>query len=441
MSIERLTLSPHSLAGRTGSANGASLDPTTCHGGLKPRDAAAMLRKQLKNAARAERRIAAFVPGKLIGPSSEIHASAGPLAGIAWAAKDNIETSDFPADAGFPAAPCRGARRNAPIVQLITGLGATLIGKSAMAEFALYSPPATRNPLDPRLTPGGSSSGSAAAVASGQVAFAIGTQTAGSVIRPAAFCGVAAISFSHGLFSNEGILPLAPSLDTIGVFAARAQDVARIAHAMLRMPIGKVLPARIAVCENWTETPLSSGVRDGFHEAVVRLRQSGVSIVEVELPAPLVSGHRAHMSILGFEAARTFDALPALRRAQASDRLRDYIDECRQISKQDYELAQDKATAARRAYSDFIQPFDLLLTPSANEFAPDRRAATTGSSIMNRVWTLLSTPAANVPFWPTGSPLPIGLQIIGRHRHDLDLVACAAAIERLLGHHWEADID
>lgn len=395
-------------------------------------DTSGFLEKSRVSAAQTERTIGAFVSGSMI---EEIGARqpVGQLSGLPYAVKDNIGTGMFETGVGFSSS-VRLRNEDADIVELLSSCGAVLFGKTAMAEFALYTPSRTRNPLDLSRSPGGSSGGSAAAVASGQVAFAVGTQTAGSVIRPAAFCGVAAISLSQQHVPLNGIYPLAPSLDTLGIFAATPRDLGYVVRAISEgsPKSSSATLKRIAVCERWNDITLSKEIERRFRNAILTLQSGEIAVVPVKISSWLENGHRAHDVIMGFEAFQSFRRLPNSLQERASARLVEYVRRSEKILPADYQEALRTANDARTASSELLCTFDALVTPSTHDFAPAFHLGTTGTSIMNRLWTLLQAPAVNVPVWERSSPLPVGLQIVGRNREDLALIGQAIEIEQLL---------
>lgn len=296
--------------------------------------------------------------------------SGGPLFGLPFAAKDNLDTDDCPTSFGSPIYANHRPGRDAACVALARDAGAVLIGKSAMAEFALMRAPATRNPHNPDHTPGGSSSGSAAAVAAGMVAFAFGSQTAGSVIRPAAFCGVAGYKPTFGLVPTDGLKFVSPSLDTIGLFATSVADVAfvinRIAPGVApQTPLTK--PLRVGVCMGWADiAPASDDMSAAVDKAVQAFGQAGASSRPVILPERLADADAAHATILAYEAARALWHERNAHEAELSDDLTAFLDAGRAIEDDAYRRARESVAVAKTRLHDLFGEIDVLATPSAD---------------------------------------------------------------------------
>jgi len=359
---------------------------------------------------------------------------AGPLRGIAVGIKDIIDTSDLPTEMGAKIYRGHRPRADAPVVMLLKQAGATIVGKTTTTAFAANDPTATVNPHNHAHTPGGSSSGSAAAVAAGMVPLALGTQTGGSVIRPASFCGVAAIKPSYRLLPTVGVKCFSWSLDTVGVFAAGVEDVARGLAAMTNRPellttAGKA-PSIGVVTQDFAGPPEKEGP-EALKKAAKAAEKAGASVRELKLPALIGEAWRIHTIVQQFEAHQAFaweyrenyDAMPPL--------LRKRLDESRDIRPADYDEAQSVAEKARVVLCDIFREVDVILALSAPGPAP-KGLDWTGDPRFNRLWTLMGTPCVNVPAMIAEGNLPIGVQVIADYGDDAKALAAARFLEAAL---------
>ena len=362
-------------------------------------------------------------------------ASTGPLRGIAAGIKDIIDTSDFPTEMG--SAIYRGwrPRADASVVAMLKQAGATILGKTTTTAFASRDPTATLNPRNPAHTPGGSSSGSAAAVAAGMIPLALGTQTGGSVIRPASFCGVAAIKPSFALLPTVGVKCYSWTLDTVGLFAARVEDLAHGLSAMTNrrelLPQAATERPRIGIV-----TQDFAGVPDAASEAALRIaalaaERGGASVRTLALPEisaeawriqPVVQECEAHRA-LAWEYRTHHDALAPL--------LREKLDETVGILPADYDAARSVANRGRKALARIFDDVDVLLTFSAPGAAP-KGLDWTGDPGFNRLWTLMGVPCVNVPADVTEDGLPVGVQVIARFGDDAGALKAARFVEEAL---------
>jgi Asp-tRNA(Asn)/Glu-tRNA(Gln) amidotransferase A subunit family amidase len=363
-------------------------------------------------------------------------ASAGPLRGIAVGIKDIIDTSDFPTEMGCSAI-YRGwqPRADAPVVMMLKQAGATIIGKTTTTAFAANDPTATLNPRNSDHTPGGSSSGSAAAVAAGMIPLALGTQTGGSVIRPASFCGVAAIKPSFRLLPTIGVKCFSWTLDTVGLFAAGVKDLAQGLSAITNRP--ELLPGaamqtpRIGlVTQDFAGAPEVAG-GEALRIAAVAAERAGALVRALTLPEIVGEAWRIHPIVQFFEAHRAmaweyrthYDAVPPL--------LRGRLDESRGITPAAYDEARAIANRARAALEELFKEVDVLLTFSAPGAAP-KGLASTGDARFNRLWTLMGVPCVNVPATIAEGGLPVGVQVIARFGDDAGALAAARFVEEAL---------
>jgi Asp-tRNA(Asn)/Glu-tRNA(Gln) amidotransferase A subunit family amidase len=361
--------------------------------------------------------------------------SAGPLRGIAVGIKDIIDTADFPTEMGSPIYKGNRPRADAPVVAALKQAGATIIGKTTTTAFAANDPTATLNPHNHGHTPGGSSSGSAAAVAAGMVPLALGTQTGGSVIRPASFCGVAAIKPSYRMLPTVGVKCFSWTLDTVGLFAAGVRDLAYGLSAMTGrselLPGAGVATPRIGiVTQDFAGAPEASGA-EALQVAAKAAARLGASVRSVALPEIVAETWRIHPIVQEFEAHQSFaweyrenyDAMPSLLRAR--------LDESKGTTPAAYDEARRIARRARGALAEIFNEVDVLLTLSAPGAAP-KGLASTGDPRFNRLWTLMGVPCVNVPALVADGGLPVGVQVIARFGHDAQALAAAQFVEEAL---------
>jgi amidase len=359
----------------------------------------------------------------------------GSLHGVPIGVKDVLDTADMPTTYGSRAYEGHRPASDAAAVALARAAGAVVLGKTVSTEFAVWSPGKTRNPHNIAHTPGGSSSGSAAAVADFMVPLAFGTQTAGSIIRPASFCGVVGYKPSFGLVAISGTKVLAPSLDTLGGFARSVADIAWFLGALAERPelVPSDLPAapRIGLYRPAPWTQAAPETVAALDHAAHRLARAG-AIVGDRGAYPLFDRLvPMHNTIMVYEAARNL-AWERLQRADAvAPRTRDLFTEGAAVTWAAYEAAAAYAAEARMSAPDFFGDFDAVLVPAAPGEAPT--AETTGDSVFNRGWTLLRWPCITVPAMRGTSGLPVGVQLVARPGRDVDLLAVAAFAERALG--------
>jgi len=349
----------------------------------------------------------------------------GPLHGVPLGVKDIIDTFDMPTRCGSPIYRDRRPAWDAAAVALARGAGAVVLGKTVTTEFAYFQPGKTANPRDPRHTPGGSSSGSAAAVADRMVPAAFGTQTAGSVIRPAAFCGVVGYKPSYGAFSLAGVKSFSPSFDTLGLFARSVEDMALLRAALLAAPSARsALPRRppmVGLCRTHEWRHAEPAAQRAVLDTAERLRAGGACVDEVELPQAFARLVETQESIMAFEAARAYAHERLCHGEQLSAALRRLLDAGADIPLDAYRAALAEAAAARRVLSGAFAGRDVLLAPSAVGEAP-RGLGATGDPLFNRMWTLLHVLSLTLPAYVGPRGLPLGIQIVGRPRDDARLL-------------------
>jgi len=364
----------------------------------------------------------------------------GALHGLPVGVKDIVDTADMPTENGTVLHVGRRPVRDATIVSLLRQAGAVLVGKTVTTELAVYHPGKTRNPHDPTRTPGGSSSGSAAAVAAGMVPVAIGTQTNGSVIRPAAFCGVYGYKPSQGLISRTGILAQSPPLDTVGVMAANLEDLALLAEPLMafdpadpamrpraRPDLARVmaeappLPPKLAFVRSPVWEHAAEDTRAGFAELVETL---GARVEAVTLPAPFDQAIEQHRTIMEADLAKSFAPEYARGREQLSARLCEMIERGQEVRAVDYNRAVERIALLNAALGEIFMTHDAILTPAAPGEAPEGLEST-GSPIFCTLWTLCGVPAVTLPLLTGTSGLPIGVQLVGQKGDDARLLRTA----------------
>lgn len=374
-------------------------------------------------------------------------AATGPLHGVPVGIKDIIDTADMPTEDGTVLHAGRLPVVDAAVVNALRAAGAIIMGKTVTTELATYFPGETRNPHNPEHTPGGSSSGSAAAVASGMVPLAVGSQTNGSVIRPAAYCGVYGFKPTYGLIPRSGVLRQSRALDQIGVFARTLEDAAFIAEQLIgaddadrdtrpraRMPLLAMmqeeppLPPSLAFIKTpvWERTEAET--RDGFAELVAHL---GERVTEIELPESAAQAWQWHQTVMEAEMAANFDAEWERGRNRLSDSLRRQLERGRAISALDYQKALARMSMVNEALAEIYSHHDAILTPSAAGTAP-RGLDSTGDPAFCTLWTFCGMPALNLPLMTGSNGLPLGVQLVGPRMGDARLLRTARWLVSLL---------
>lgn len=366
-----------------------------------------------------------------------------PLAGVAVAVKDIIDTAEMPTEFNSPAYRGRQPRVDAPIVQKLRAAGATILGKTVTTEFAWRQPGPTVNPWNPAHSPGGSSSGSAAAVAAGIVPLALGTQTMGSVIRPAAYCGVVGFKPSYGLIDKTGVLPLASSLDHVGLFTRCVADVGYVMRA-----IGAIGGAAHATCAGAMPRAPRIGLLarqpggeiEAEQQAVLdalaaRLRANGADIVDFDWPASFADALGCASTLLAVEAALTHRELVDRAPAQVSAPMIALVAEGRATAAVDYAHARARQTVLAQSFTVWLRDvlrLDALLVAPASGVAP-HGLAYTGDASFCAPWTFLGAPALTVPAGFGVGGLPLGAQLVGVRERDAALLTLGEWVEHHTG--------
>ena len=358
-----------------------------------------------------------------------------PLHGVPVGIKDVIDTADMPTEYNSPIYRGYQPRWDAACVAVLRRAGCVILGKTVTTEFANNHPAKTRNPHNPTHTPGGSSSGSAAAVADFMVPLALGTQTGGSTIRPAAYCGVVGLKPSFNAINRAGLKFVAESLDTIGVFARGAEDAALALQALcgrrppdFRAAAGR--KARIGLCRTprWHEA--DAAAQAALERAADRLAAAGARVGDFELPAGCERLFDEHGIVMNYEAARALAWEHQNHADRISASLRPRLEEGWRVPRETYDAARRLARDCRRRLADAMGEIDFLLTPSAPGEAP-ATLATTGSSVFNRLWTLLGVPCVTLPFGRGPHGLPLAIQLAGSYDDDAGLLGWS---------HWAAGV-
>ena len=365
----------------------------------------------------------------------------GPLHGVPIGVKDIFDTADMPTENGSVLCAGRTPSRDATTVAMLRAAGAVIMGKTVTTEFAYFSPGKTRNPHNPEHTPGGSSSGSAAAVATEMVPLALGSQTNGSTIRPAAFCGVLGFKPTHGLISRHGVLTLSRTLDHVGLFARTVEDIALLAEQLVgyderdphtrpraRIPFVEVaageppLPPMFAFVKtpHWERT--DEATKEGFAELIEDL---GERVEEIGLFPSAAEAWEWHRTIMDAEMVANLEREYEKGRDRLSEPLRALLARGREVRAIDYQRAIAQIRPIHESFLElFEQRYDAILTPAAAGGAP-KGLASTGDPSFCTLWTLCGMPAVSVPLLQSANGLPIGVQLVGPRDGDARLLCTA----------------
>jgi Asp-tRNA(Asn)/Glu-tRNA(Gln) amidotransferase A subunit family amidase len=364
----------------------------------------------------------------------------GPLHGVPVGVKDVIDTADLPTERGTALERGRRPSEDAAAVSRLRAAGALILGKTVTTELAYFNPAGTRNPHDPERTPGGSSSGSAAAVAAGHVPLAVGTQTAGSVVRPASFCGIVGFKPSHGLVSRAGILSQAPPLDTVGAFGRSVEDIALLTDAMAGFDpadpdtrpeapaslldlSSSAPPVRpdLAFVKGPAWDQAEEATRQGFEELAAAL---GDACDPVDLPETFAQAAAAHRKVMTVGFARNLRHYHERSRDGLSAPLLQAIEEGREVPAVDYLSALDWRNVLNAGLERIFDRYDAIVTPAASGEAPVGLSST-GSPAFCTLWTFCGVPAISLPLLEGPNGLPVGVQLVGRRGHDGRLLRTA----------------
>jgi Asp-tRNA(Asn)/Glu-tRNA(Gln) amidotransferase A subunit family amidase len=370
----------------------------------------------------------------------------GPLHGVPVGVKDIIDTADMPTENGTVLHKGRTPRDDAGVVTALRAAGAVIMGKTVTTECAYFNPGKTRNPHNPEHTPGGSSSGSAAAVAAAMVPLALGSQTAGSVIRPAAFCGVYGFKPTHGLIPRHGILQLSRTLDHVGLFARSIDDVSLLLNQLQgyderdpdTRPRARIDYRNLANEEPpiepmiaFIKTPHWERADADLKEAYGELQEAlGKQIEEVELFPSAIEAWELQRLIMEAEMAANLEPLWTAGKDQLSERLRGLMERGRETRVIDHQRALRRIGPMAESFDEMFQErYDAILTPPALGTAPKGLGAT-GDPVFCVPWTLLGMPAVTLPLMQGANGLPLGVQLVGRKGYDARLLRTARWLEK-----------
>ncbi len=371
----------------------------------------------------------------------------GPLHGLPVAIKDIIDTGDMPTEDGTVLHAGRTPADDAKVVAMLRAAGAVIMGKTVTTELATYAPGKTRNPHNPAHTPGGSSSGSAAAVAAGMVPLAVGSQTNGSVIRPASFCGVFGFKPTHGLIPRSGVLKISRTLDQMGVFARSVEDVALISEQLVgfderdpdtrpraRIPFVEVagqeppLPPQLAFAKGPAWDRATEETRQAYAELVSAL---GDRVFELDLAESARDALEVHRTIMEAEMGANFDLEWEKGRDRISASLRGQLERGRQVSALDYQRACARIPLVNAGFEEVFERCDAIVTPAASGPAP-RGLESTGDPAFCTLWTLCGMPCITLPLMRSEQGLPMGVQLVGPRHGDARLLRTARWLVRYL---------
>ncbi len=362
----------------------------------------------------------------------------GLAAGVPFGVKDIIDTADMPT--GYGTAIHQGHRpgRDAACVAITRSAGAVLLGKTVSTEFGHLFPGKTRNPFNPAHTPGGSSSGSAAAVGDKMIPVAYGTQTTGSVIRPAAYCGTVGYKPTYGDINNSGVMGNTPSIDTLGMMVRSVEDLALMRSVLLEEPLTPLNPPTISDLKvgvyrspYWDQA--DQDMQAHMERTANKLSEKGAVVTDVDLPGVDANFKDLHGVICGFEFSRTvawerFNRLDELSGPMRAGRMKDGME----TSYADYRKNSLRLERLRLEIDDFLDGYDVLITPTAPGEPPEGLGST-GNNIFNSTWTALGTPAVTLPLFEGPTGLPVGLQLIAGRFKDRQLFDIAEAVMKELG--------
>lgn len=355
----------------------------------------------------------------------------GPLHGVPVGVKDIIDTNDFPTENGTPVFAGRRPGEDAAVVSALRAAGAIILGKTVTTELAFFGPGKTKNPHDPERTPGGSSSGSAAAVADCQVPLALGTQTAGSILRPAAYCGCIGFKPTFGLVPRDGVLGQSAPLDTIGGYARTIADIACLIDVIARKPS---LPLSHALLGASAHTPLRLGfVRtaswpqgDAAMQSALERYADQAGATEIDLPDSFKKGIKAQQSVQFRDIAMNYGPIVDENPDVMSDKLKEVIAQGKTVDANQYEAALKLREPLYQEFAALAGSYDAILTPAAAGIAPIGLSAT-GSPAFNGLWTYLGVPAISLPLL-TLDGLPLGVQAVSLRDQDGPLLRAAQSL-------------
>jgi amidase len=353
----------------------------------------------------------------------------GPLHGVPVGLKDTIDTFDMPTEMGSPIFRGHRPRADASCVGLLRRAGAVILGKTVTCEFAGSAPPETTNPHNAAHTPGGSSSGSAAAVADHMIPAALGTQTGGSVLRPSSFCGIFGFKPTYNMFNKEGVWPAADSIDTLGWLASSIDDV-ELLTAVLRMqtpqpPRDMSSAPRIGIWRTDLWDTIQPESKVAVEEAAARLGRAGAKMRDLGMPAAFSGLHVIARSTIGFyERAACMSFFWDHQREKLSPQMQRYIENGHKIPREEYIAGLRRLDECRALLASVFADIDVLLVPCAPGEAPKGHTST-GDASLQAIWTALHTPSITLPTHRGPNNLPVGIQLVAQRYDDDRLIACA----------------
>jgi Asp-tRNA(Asn)/Glu-tRNA(Gln) amidotransferase A subunit family amidase len=367
-------------------------------------------------------------------PAPQTTSRTAPLYGVPFGVKDVIDTREFPTTMGSAIYDKYQSLTDAGCVSQLRSAGAIPLGKTTTCEFAGVEATVTTNPHDPTRTPGGSSSGSAAAVADCMVPFALGTQTGGSIIRPASFCGIVGFKPTYGLYSISGVKLAAPSFDTIGILARTVADALLVHQVLMNSPVQaseRNTRPRIGLLRTGCWEQLETSGARAFERAIARLDRTGYSIIDMQDARRFDQVSTSRRVINGFERSRSLHSEIALHPDLVSERMKAVCEAGYAFDGETY-LAACRDVDRLRVQSQLLfDDIELLISPATNGEAP-RGLAATGDPAFQEIWTMLRHPVITIPNGVGAEAMPIGLQLIGARYHDRQLLAYADEIASAL---------
>lgn len=366
----------------------------------------------------------------------DVRTTRGPLHGVPVGVKDVIETCDMPTEMGSPIYRGYQTRSDASCVALLRAAGALMFGKTVTCEFAGVTAGATTNPHDASRTPGGSSSGSGAAVADFMVPLAFGTQTGGSVQRPSSYCGIVGYKPTFGLINPQGVKPAAESLDTVGLMARTVEDVELSARVLTNSApvawLAKDTPIRVGICRTYAWDTAEDAMRNAVEDATRRLSAAGFAVRDVDLPVLCNDLPITREIINDFERARGMAYEWQVHREAISEGLAKSIRNGLSMPRERYIDALKRVDECRRQVGALFADVDVLLTPTVRGEAP-RGLSYTGDHRFQSIWTQLRTPAVTLPTHAGPNGMPVGIQLVAQAYADERLLAVAQLIFKVLG--------
>lgn len=352
-----------------------------------------------------------------------------PLSGIAFGVKDIYDTAELPTEWGSQVYQGRQPQTDAALVAELKQLGAYVLGKTQTTAFAFYDPAPTRNPHNLGHTPGGSSSGSAAAVAAGMVPLALGSQTQGSVLRPASFCGVVGFKPSRGVLPTEGMLPCSPALDTAGLFTRTVDDMRFVWDAL--RPGGNPYQALRFVLIGWPpHKRVGAGMAKQLRAAVKKLEDAGLKVLEASGPPSFKALPPAIAAVMAYEAAQTHGERYDEYGERLGVKLAGLVEMGRAVSDEAYSAGLDAIQTAEQEFATWAREDTVVITPSSLGPAP-KGLESTGDPACNAPWTAMGAAAISIPCGTVGK-MPVGLQITAPAGCDAMLLRTAETIEQTL---------